>query len=98
MSRQRRVLRALAVAAILWVAIVMAAYFAWHKPWTPDQLRALGSLGAVLAGLVGSLALALAIGDLFAGRLPITEPRPRFYLSLDLGVQGGAQNACPTPK
>ncbi len=85
MSGRKRTQRALAVAALLWVAIVIAAYFALHKPWTADQLEAIGSSILVLIGFVGSLSLALAIGEFSIGKLAGVPKSWRLYLSLGMG-------------
>jgi len=76
----------LAAAVVAWVMLVVTAYFAVHKPATPQQLIALGSWLRTLAGLVASLSLAMALGRLWGSALSGFADRARLALQLGLGM------------
>jgi hypothetical protein len=76
----------LAAAVVAWVMLVVTAYFAVHKPATPQQLIALGSWLRTLAGLVATLSLAMALGRLWGSGLSAFAGRARLALQLGLGL------------
>ena len=76
----------LAAAVIAWVMLVITAYFAVHKPATPQQLIALGSWLRTLAGLLATLSLAMALGRLWRSALSAFDGRARLTLQLGLGM------------
>jgi hypothetical protein len=76
----------LAVAVVAWVMLVVTAYFAVHKPATPQQLVALGSRLRTLAGLLATLSLAMALGRLWRSALSPFSGRARLTLQLGLGM------------
>jgi len=76
----------LAAAVVAWVMLVVTAYFAVHKPATPQQLIAMGSWLRTLAGLVATLSLAMALGRLWGGALSAFAGRARLTLQLGLGM------------
>jgi 4-amino-4-deoxy-L-arabinose transferase-like glycosyltransferase len=80
--------RVLATAvAVLWLFLVLGAYYAAHKPFDVSFLRAavLGS-GAEVLGWLACLVVAAGLGRLLSRWLPPTAPPERLVFSLALGL------------
>jgi multisubunit Na+/H+ antiporter MnhF subunit len=56
---------ALSAIAVAWTAAVLSLYYFVHKPIASDQLAAIGRLGWMLVGLLGTLSLAFMLGSLW---------------------------------
>jgi 4-amino-4-deoxy-L-arabinose transferase-like glycosyltransferase len=76
-----------AAIAVLWLFLVLGAYYATHKPFDVSFLRAavLGSGAEVLAWLA-CLVVAAGLGRLLSRWLPPTAPPERLAFSLALGL------------
>jgi 4-amino-4-deoxy-L-arabinose transferase-like glycosyltransferase len=87
-SEQRRWPWALlTVAALVWIAIVVAVYYVSHKPFTASHLVALCDAVTGLAGAVLVIALATGIGLLLVQWVDLAPPeRPIWAAAVGLGV------------
>ena len=77
---------AVGLAAIGWGGVVLAFYSIVHKPVSPSQLPALGSLAATLVGWGGTLVLAHWLGRICVPFLPVLRPREKFAVQIGLGL------------
>jgi 4-amino-4-deoxy-L-arabinose transferase-like glycosyltransferase len=75
-----------AAAAVLWLFLVLGAYYAVHKPFEVTFLRAFLGSGAEVLGWLACLLVAAGLGHILAGRLPPTVPLERLIFSVTLGL------------
>lgn len=73
------------IVAMLWIALVVAAYYVAHKPFTVSQLVALGWAAVGLAGTVLVVVLGTGIGLLLLQRLDL-EPLERVVWAAAVGL------------
>jgi 4-amino-4-deoxy-L-arabinose transferase-like glycosyltransferase len=79
--------RGLAAAAlIVWLFLVIAAYYAVHKPFGLPQLAGIGQAMLDLGLWLGTLVIAAGWGWRLAGRWPDTAPVERLVFGLGLGL------------
>ena len=85
-GRSRRFL--LPIVAVIWVVIVTSAYYAVHKPGSPEQLGALARAAGSVGGVLATLSVATVLGLPWARALHGLEGRSQIALQLGAGMAG----------
>lgn len=74
------------LAALVWAAVVVAVYYLDHKPFTPDEARALSGSALAVAGLIGTVVVAYSLGGWLEPVLPNVAFRERLALRIGAGL------------